>query len=58
MSKDKKTESKKEEMKKPAKKKKKVNDIDRQLDQTFPASDPPSYSQPGRDKIKDKKKSD
>lgn len=57
MSKDKKTESKKEEVKKPAEKKK-VNDIDRQLDQTFPASDPPSYSQPGRDRIKDKKKSD
>jgi hypothetical protein len=57
MSKDKKTESIKEKVKKPAEKKK-VNDIDRQLDQTFPASDPPSYSQPGRDKIKDKKKSD
>ena len=51
MNKDKKTESEKS-------KEKKEKEIDRQLDQTFPASDPPSHSQPGRDKIEDKKKSD
>ena len=37
--------------------------IDEELDQSFPASDPPSYSQPGNDDIKhyeqdDVKKSD
>ena len=26
--------------------------IDEELDQSFPASDPPSYSQPGNDDIK------
>ena len=30
-------------------KKKQEAEIDEQLDQTFPASDPPSYSQPGND---------
>ncbi len=29
--------------------------IDDQLDQTFPASDPPSYSKPGNDLDKSKK---
>lgn len=28
-------------------------EIDEQLEQTFPASDPPSYSQPGNEDIKD-----
>lgn len=36
--------------------------IDEQIDQSFPASDPPSYSQPGNDDIKpgneDKKKAE
>ena len=27
--------------------------IDEELDQSFPASDPPSYSQPGNDDIKE-----
>ncbi len=27
--------------------------IDEELEQSFPASDPPSYSQPGNDDIKD-----
>lgn len=30
-------------------KKKKEERIDEQLEQTFPASDPPSYSKPGND---------
>jgi hypothetical protein len=34
--------------------KKKIEEkIDEELDQSFPASDPPSYSQPGNDDIKD-----
>ncbi|MCC5943152.1 MAG: hypothetical protein JJU37_16525 [Balneolaceae bacterium] len=31
---------------------KKSNDLDNELMQTFPASDPPSHSQPGRDRSK------
>jgi len=40
------------------KRKKQEENIDEQLEQTFPASDPPSYSQPGSDRKKnpDKKK--
>lgn len=30
--------------------------IDDQLDQSFPASDPPSYSKPGNDDITEEKK--
>ncbi len=34
-------------------KKKQEEEIDEELDQTFPASDPPSYSSPGNDKDAD-----
>jgi hypothetical protein len=34
-------------------KKDKEEEIDEELDQTFPASDPPSYSSPGNDKDAD-----
>jgi len=37
-------------------KKEKEEEIDEQLEQTFPASDPPSYSQPGNDLEEKKKK--
>ncbi len=40
---------KKEDSKDRTNKQKQEAEIDRQLDQTFPASDPPSYSQPGND---------
>lgn len=39
----------KEESKEPQKKKK-INDLDRELDQTFPASDPPSHTRPGQNR--------
>lgn len=35
--------------------KKKRDKLDRELDQTFPASDPPSHTRPGEDRIKEKK---
>ena len=35
-------------------KKTQEEEIDEELDQTFPASDPPSYSSPGNDKEEDK----
>lgn len=38
------------------KKSEKEAEIDEQLEQTFPASDPPSYSQPGNDLDEKKKK--
>jgi len=34
-------------------KKSQEEEIDEELDQTFPASDPPSYSSPGNDKDAD-----
>jgi len=37
-------------------KRKQEAEIDDQLEQTFPASDPPSYSQPGNDFEKRKEK--
>ncbi|MDN3724454.1 hypothetical protein QRD02_08665 [Aequorivita sp. SDUM287046] len=37
-------------------KKTEEEEIDEQLEQTFPASDPPSYSQPGNDLDKKKEK--
>jgi len=33
--------------------KKREREIDDEIEQTFPASDPPSYSQPGNDKKTD-----
>lgn len=53
MDKDKKLNSGKDKMDKKKKpednesEKKKGEEIDEELDQTFPASDPPSYSRPG-----------
>jgi|GEM_PF-1257600 len=38
--------------------KKKSEDIDEELDQTFPASDPPSYSRPSNEKKASKVKKD
>jgi hypothetical protein len=38
-----------EEKKKDPEKKKYGNELDRELDQTFPASDPPSHTRPGQD---------
>ncbi|HLW19815.1 MAG TPA: hypothetical protein VKX33_07110 [Cyclobacteriaceae bacterium] len=35
------------------KKKNREEEIDEELEQTFPASDPPSYSKPGNDKDED-----
>lgn len=35
------------------KKKHQEEEIDEELEQTFPASDPPSYSKPGNDKGED-----
>jgi hypothetical protein len=44
---------KKDEKNQPTEKKQKVEKkIDEELEETFPASDPPSYSQPGNDDIK------
>lgn len=37
------------------KSKKKQKDLNEELRQTFPASDPPSISRPGHDRDKDKK---
>lgn len=49
MNNDKKT--KQEDPKKETEKvKKREEEIDEEIEQTFPASDPPSYSQPGNDK--------
>lgn len=36
-------------------KKKKVNELDKELDQTFPASDPPSHSRPGHNRKREDK---
>lgn len=52
MNQDKKTASEKE---KEEQRKKREKEIDEQIEQTFPASDPPSYSKPGNDSSKDKK---
>jgi hypothetical protein len=55
MNKDKKERlDKKDSFKKDSSKEKKSLEekIDDELDQSFPASDPPSYSQPGNDDIK------
>ncbi|MGK6352023.1 hypothetical protein [Parapedobacter sp. DT-150] len=40
----------KNEKQKKNEKKQQERKIDEELEQTFPASDPPSYSQPGNDK--------
>lgn len=50
MSKDKKTETTESEEDKKKRKIKEEEEIDEELKQTFPASDPPSYSQPGNGK--------
>lgn len=39
-------------------KKKEEEDLDRELEQTFPASDPPSHSRPANDEKGIKKKAD
>lgn len=55
MATDRKTEKNKrrEESEDPKKEKKSEDDIDEEVEQTFPASDPPSYSNPGNDKKAD-----
>jgi hypothetical protein len=59
MDKDKKEKKPKETNEKKPQKKKKTKKLDKELDQTFPASDPPSYSRPGHERTtEDKKKSD
>ena len=40
------------------KEKKSEEEIDEEIEQTFPASDPPSYSMPGNDKTEEKKEKD
>ena len=47
------TEEKKDTDKKKSKDKK--SELDRELDSTFPASDPPSHTRPGTEDKKDKK---
>ncbi|MCG2589081.1 hypothetical protein [Rhodohalobacter sulfatireducens] len=49
---DKKDESKKKQLKNNAQKEKKK--LDKELNQTFPASDPPSRTRPGHEKEKKK----
>jgi hypothetical protein len=47
------SERKREINKEPAEENQKLEEkIDEELEETFPASDPPSYSQPGNDDIK------
>jgi len=55
MDKDQKEQHKKEQKppETPEHKAKVEKKIDHELEETFPASDPPSYSQPGNDDIKD-----
>lgn len=50
MNKDKKTETAEGQKKEAERIKKREQEIDDEIEQTFPASDPPSYSQPGNDK--------
>ena len=57
MNKDKKSDSAEKRdkgNKKEKEEKKDEEDIDEELEQTFPASDPPSYSKPGNDTNEDK----
>lgn len=49
MNNDKNKESAKEKKEREEKKKKREKEIDEEIEQTFPASDPPSYSKPGND---------
>ncbi len=35
-----------------------INDLDKELDQTFPASDPPSHTRPGEHRPKEEKEED
>jgi hypothetical protein len=56
MDKDQKNNQGRQDEKKKSSKEKKQHleeKIDEELDQSFPASDPPSYSQPGNDDIKE-----
>ncbi len=39
-------------------KKKPMNELDRELNQTFPASDPPSHTRPGQERRKKEKEED
>lgn len=55
MDQDKKTVSEKE---KEEKKKKRERELDEQIEQSFPASDPPSYSKPGNEGNDDKDEED
>lgn len=55
MDQDKKTASEKE---KEEKKKKRERELDEQIEQSFPASDPPSYSTPGNEGNDDKDEED
>lgn len=55
MDQDKKTASEKE---KEEKKKKREREVDEQIEQSFPASDPPSYSKPGNEGNDDKDEED
>ncbi len=55
MDQDKKTASEKE---KEEKKKKRERELDEQIEQSFPASDPPSYSKPGNEGNDDKDEED
>lgn len=57
MEKEKKMNTEKEDREKETKKKQE-EDLDRELEQTFPASDPPSHSRPGNDDKGSKKKPD
>lgn len=55
MDQDKKTASEEE---KEEKKKKRERELDEQIEQSFPASDPPSYSKPGNEGNDDKDEED
>jgi len=44
----------KDEKQKPDKKKP-SNELDKELDQTFPASDPPSHTRPGQERMKEER---
>ncbi|WP_353185529.1 hypothetical protein [Parapedobacter lycopersici] len=50
MNKDKKTRPADDQKEKAEKIKKREERLDKEIEQSFPASDPPSYSQPGNDK--------
>lgn len=58
MDQDKKTASEKEKEEKEEKKKKRERELDEQIEQSFPASDPPSYSKPGNEGNDDKDEED